>query len=101
GGVVTHAHSFPTRRSSALARSGVVRRRRFGGAAVRAVGMRPPVALLLLLAAPPLHSQGGGERLRKTDLVRLLSGLTLAPDELARSEEHTSELQSQSNIVCR
>ena len=46
--------------------------------------MRPPVALLLLLlAAPPLHSQGGGERLRKTDLVRLLSGLTLAPDELA------------------
>ena len=47
--------------------------------------MRPPVALLLLLlVAPPLRSQGpGGERLRKTDLVRLLSGLTLAPDELA------------------
>ena len=40
--------------------------------------------LLLLLAGPPASTQGsGGARLRKTDLVRLLSGLTLAPDELA------------------
>src|SRR2546427_8515540 len=30
------------------------------------------------------------------------SGKTVAPDvALARSEEHTSELQSQSNLVCR
>ena len=52
--------------------------------------MRPAVAVgaiaaaLLLLAAPAAYSQGpGGEPLRKTDLVRLLSGLTLTPDELA------------------
>ena len=45
--------------------------------------MRPAV-VLLLLAAPPACSQGrGGEPLRKTDLVRLLSGVTLAPGELA------------------
>jgi len=44
--------------------------------------MRPAVVLLLLAA--PAHSQGrGGEPLRKTDLVRLLSGVTLAPDALA------------------
>ena len=54
--------------------------------------MRPAVVvrgtraalLLLLFAAATAYSQApGGERLRKTDLVRLLSGLTLAPDELA------------------
>ena len=45
--------------------------------------MRPAV-VLLLLAAAPAYSQGrGGEPLRKTDLLRLLSGPTLAPDELA------------------
>src|SRR5207248_8737101 len=74
------------------ARSGVVRPRRFGGAQVRAVGMPPSVVargtratlLLFLAVAATAYSQGrGGERLRKTDLVRLLSGLTLAPDELA------------------
>jgi len=52
--------------------------------------MRPAVAVgaiaaaLLLLPAPAAYPQGrGGEPLRKTDLVRLLSGLTLTPDELA------------------
>jgi hypothetical protein len=45
--------------------------------------MRPAV-VLLLLAAPAAYAQGrGGEPLRKTDLVRLLAGPTLAPDELA------------------
>ena len=51
--------------------------------AVVARGTRAAL-LLLLFAAATAYSQGpGGERLRKTDLVRLLSGLTLAPDELA------------------
>src|SRR5256886_10323891 len=41
-----------------------------------------------------------------TDLVRLTRypvdiPLTLSFNEAARSEEHTSELQSQSNLVCR
>jgi hypothetical protein len=45
--------------------------------------MRPAV-ILLLLAAPPAYAQGRGVTpLRKTDLVRLLSGPTLAPDGLA------------------
>jgi hypothetical protein len=39
--------------------------------------------VLLVVAAPALPAQQGGERLRKTDLVRLLSSVTLAPDELA------------------
>jgi len=51
--------------------------------AVVARGTRAAL-LLFLAAAATAYSQGrGGERLRKTDLVRLLSGLTLAPDELA------------------
>src|SRR2546430_5745567 len=29
------------------------------------------------------------------------SGIGYSPETLARSEEHTSELQSQSNLVCR
>jgi hypothetical protein len=41
--------------------------------------MPAAVARLLLL----LLAMQGGERLRKTDLVRLLSNVTLAPDELA------------------
>jgi hypothetical protein len=45
--------------------------------------MRPAV-VLLLLAAPPAYAQGRGVApLRKTDLVRLLSGPTLASDGLA------------------
>src|SRR2546430_13523910 len=28
-------------------------------------------------------------------------GVAVQPDNIARSEEHTSELQSQSNLVCR
>jgi len=53
--------------------------------AVVVAGARAARLLLpfLLLWAPPACPQGlGGEPLRKTDLVRLLSGLTLTPDEL-------------------
>src|SRR2546427_8735380 len=44
--------------------------------------------------AHPVAQQAGGVRGR----VRLAE---LPAQELARSEEHTSELQSQSNLVCR
>src|SRR2546430_6218424 len=37
---------------------------------------------------------------RSTDVVRKLLGIE-APAAKVRSEEHTSELQSQSNLVCR
>src|SRR5688572_31191448 len=41
---------------------------------------------------------------RLTELQRVLNGAlgtTVDPNILRRSEEHTSELQSQSNLVCR
>src|SRR5205085_7080564 len=81
-------HSFPTRRSSDLARAaralpdraaghlGRDDRRQVGAAAVRARRDRPALA-----PARPPGDRGGALR--------------------ARSEEHTSELQSQSNLVCR
>src|SRR2546430_12507440 len=39
--------------------------------------------------------------LRERPRERLGGGLNLARRDDARSEEHTSELQSQSNLVCR
>src|SRR5207302_10100431 len=63
-------HSFPTRRSSDLHRSGVARARNAGA------------------------EQARGE------LLIFLDDQQLAPG-LLRSEEHTSELQSRENLVCR
>src|SRR2546430_2815276 len=51
-----------------------------------------PVCLL----APLAHAQGTGT-IRGT----VIDALTGRPIEGVRSEEHTSELQSQSNLVCR
>src|SRR5688572_24725028 len=39
--------------------------------------------------------------LRPSTISRLSLGSTRRPSALRRSEEHTSELQSQSNLVCR
>src|SRR5256886_13724345 len=36
-----------------------------------------------------------------THAIAMLTRLYARPGEVVRSEEHTSELQSQSNIVCR
>lgn len=47
------------------------------------VGRTIGVALLLLAVAAPARPQAEGERLRKTDLVRLLSSTTLGSDEIA------------------
>ena len=46
-------------------------------------GTRAALLLILLAAPPALPQERSGGPLRKTDLVRLLSGLTVAPDELA------------------
>src|SRR5205085_11927124 len=93
-----YSHSFPTRRSSDLIR------------------MRIASQLLdLFPAVKNLHPSVGGRemyRARRTaaDVLRvdqhavlpqqILRGQRIAPANL-RSEEHTSELQSQSNLVCR
>src|SRR5690606_42048863 len=86
-----HLLSFPTRRSSDLAQTYAVGyqnlQRRYGPHPIRATGRsyerfsRPPGA-------------SGGSRHRRRP------GTGRGPS-LPRSEEHTSELQSRENLVCR
>src|SRR2546430_13627694 len=47
------------------------------------------------VGAPVVH------RYLEEELCEVLHRIQLAHHELGRSEEHTSELQSQSNLVCR
>src|SRR5690606_41689126 len=80
-------HSFPTRRSSDLL---AARLRR-----ARDVALRPgPVRL------PPRGdlAQIGWDRLAR---VARIGHLPRGVAQLGRSEEHTSELQSRENLVCR
>src|SRR5438270_12167647 len=79
------------------------------------ISIRPPPKSTLfpyttLFRSPPARLDGGGSRLRRAGAAA--RALSPRPDALrsgrgeraraaARSEEHTSELQSQSNIVCR
>src|SRR2546427_5575441 len=44
---------------------------------------------------------GGAAGLHVTEVARLLEIRRVVVPSVARSEEHTSELQSQSNLVCR
>src|SRR2546430_14652430 len=48
-----------------------------------------------------LASRRLGKFIDEGDAVRRLEMGDVHPRKLARSEEHTSELQSQSNLVCR
>src|SRR5688572_31922948 len=62
-------------------------------------GMR---GMLLCIAAsmrPPTGNEEGSHR--RHDNSRREQGRRLASHSRPRSEEHTSELQSQSNLVCR
>src|SRR2546427_6419823 len=63
----------------------------------RSVAMRP---VLLQLLKPRIDGLGHGDRVRTGIEFNAQRGRRLAV-EGARSEEHTSELQSQSNLVCR
>src|SRR2546430_8240480 len=75
------------------------------------VAKRDPVNITLKIAAIETQVKVNAETPISTDTnnnanQQVLSGKDLEalpddPDELARSEEHTSELQSQSNLVCR
>src|SRR2546430_2801769 len=49
----------------------------------------------------PQTIQNFVERVQSPERLKLLLVLTAADIRAVRSEEHTSELQSQSNIVCR
>src|SRR5205085_12081585 len=84
-------HSFPTRRSSDLVRAAGPHR---GGPAT-AAGPARPDRLRPLVYRWHLHpGQPGGRR-------RLVKKKVAGEPADHRSEEHTSELQSQSNLVCR
>src|SRR5688572_32562567 len=74
-------HSFPTRRSSDLA-----------GSAENVSEASRPAERLLRLDPGSRHPLAGS---------RLHRGRPSVQHQRARSEEHTSELQSQSNLVCR
>src|SRR5690606_41895653 len=87
-----HLHSFPTRRSSDLPRTarvllGRVRAPGGQGPAPAAAGHR--VRAGRLSCVPAARLQGPYRHLR------------VAHGQRARSEEHTSELQSRENLVCR
>src|SRR5205085_12373802 len=79
-------HSFPTRRSSDL-RPG----QQVSGQEVDA----PLSAGPALLQGPLGQHPGGLDELHVVERHQRLQG------RVGRSEEHTSELQSQSNLVCR
>src|SRR5688572_31351058 len=80
--------SFPTRRSSDLSPS-----------VAGFCGRAPPVATV----TPPLHRRTPAALQLRHMPRRLFPTLALLVLVAAapRSEEHTSELQSQSNLVCR
>src|SRR5690606_41699967 len=95
---VRDLHSFPTRRSSDLPRPVLLRH----------PCMRPSCALPTLLPGPPLLS-GHPEEPTPREEARAGTGApppTSSPTRTpclppSRSEEHTSELQSRENLVCR
>src|SRR5688572_32078627 len=62
-----------------------------------------PYTTLFRSSSPPMMKSGARERILRATRSRMdstshLGSITLRPP---RSEEHTSELQSQSNLVCR
>src|SRR5690606_41596580 len=87
-------HSFPTRRSSDLP---VIRCRGTNGAAVRG-GRSPEVSVELGKTwSSPNTSR---KKVSGSGLAAMRIGLA-SGRWLPRSEEHTSELQSRENLVCR
>src|SRR5690606_42157978 len=87
-GTLPHLLSFPTRRSSDLAQSN---------------GRHDPGDLrdIVAAAAHALVRLAEGIRNRRDQPDRVASQLTLRCFRKCRSEEHTSELQSRENLVCR
>src|SRR2546430_13469502 len=69
---------------------------------------RPPRSTLFpyttLFRSPAARQVGGDGALGALDLLAVgvvIGGVAAVRVDVARSEEHTSELQSQSNLVCR
>src|SRR5205085_2964759 len=87
-------HSFPTRRSSDLALQVIER---------RGQGLRGYGDIQRHDRAPPNSGHALQQTRHRRGAIRLAPGHLDVPLNLRhlRSEEHTSELQSQSNLVCR
>src|SRR5690606_39452924 len=90
--------SFPTRRSSDLTRHEAAKSNRYLCHAPKssskygwARGWRPSTPTLSL----------GRERLLRVDSLSTKPRPVTLPRSVCRSEEHTSELQSRENLVCR
>src|SRR5690606_42046593 len=79
-------HSFPTRRSSDLAIS---------ASEHTPNSKRPRAAVRRVSGAPSERS------CRAVEFLNAISRMILTPPMTFRSEEHTSELQSRENLVCR
>src|SRR5690606_39861839 len=93
-----HLHSFPTRRSSDLLVARLPVRAAGRGAAT--VVLRVPRAGRLTGATRTSgRTAAGGALLLRP--AGLLVGVVGARGRALRSEEHTSELQSRENLVCR
>src|SRR5690606_41557692 len=86
---------FPTRRSSDL----LERPGRQPLRLLPLVGREHPLALLLQLAGERLLDLGGDRQRGVRRAERL--DRALEAERHLRSEEHTSELQSRENLVCR
>src|SRR2546430_12306270 len=72
-----------------------------GEQALIAVRNRRPDLVLLDVNMPDLDGLEVLKRLRRLDSRIQIVMVTTNEDAEIRSEEHTSELQSQSNLVCR
>src|SRR5690606_41869998 len=88
--IVLHSHflSFPTRRSSDLTVNGNL-------------SIYSNNNLQHLNALNSLTTITQGLSIRNNNSLQNLNGLTALSNIVGRSEEHTSELQSRENLVCR
>src|SRR5205085_11197886 len=88
-------HSFPTRRSSDLE---VESLRTFDQETQRSLN---PISLCIVGPAREALPVRGPDAARELEQLNSNRMLYRDAEERWRSEEHTSELQSQSNLVCR
>src|SRR5690606_41497174 len=75
-----HLHSFPTRRSSDL---------------------MPPIFRSMPFSPPPIVSRSSANRPMIFGVLIIIPVAGVSVCVWQRSEEHTSELQSRENLVCR
>src|SRR5688572_31637332 len=80
-------HSFPTRRSSDL------------GNARGLLSLDPAGEVLIVAKCDSGMASAVAVEIDREGIPEIIG--TLAGEDTVRSEEHTSELQSQSNLVCR